>query len=118
MIPVRHMDIAVVADEDLVSILRLAGISRYHVVKGSLSPREDVRKALSALFEEPDVGIIVIPEDYREYVADLTAPFREGKRMTPVIIEVPSNYHATFRDAGEYYKATIRKFIGFDIEVH
>lgn len=117
MMPIRHLDIAVVADEALVSVLRLAGVTRYHIVRGGASPREDVRKALSALLQEPDVGIVVIPEDYGAYVADLLTPFREGKRITPVIIEVPSGYEATYRDAREYYKATIRKFIGFDIEV-
>ncbi len=118
MMPIRHLDVAVVADEDLVSMLRLAGVSRYHIVRGGPSPGEDVRKALSDLLEQPDVGIIVIAEDYGEYVADLLAPFRGGKRMTPVIIEVPSGYQATYRDAREYYEATIRKFIGFDIEVY
>ena len=118
MMPVRQLDIAVVADEDLVSILRLAGVTRYHIVRGGPSGGEDVTKALGALLQEPDVGIIVIPEDYGEYVADLLATVRERKRITPVIIEVPSGYQATYGDAREYYRATIRKFIGFDIEVY
>ena len=118
MMPVKQLDIAVVADEDLVSILRLAGVSRYHIVSDGPSRGEDIRKSLGALLQEPDVGIVVIPEDYREYAADLLAAVRERKGTTPVIIEVPSRYDPTYRDAREYYRATIRKFIGFDIEVY
>lgn len=118
MMPIRHMDIAVVADEDLVNMMRLAGVSKYHIVRQGPGRGEDVRKVLGELLEEPDVGIIVIPEDYVEYVADLLTVLRGGKRMTPVVIEVPSRYEATYRDAGEYYQATVRKFIGFDIEIY
>jgi vacuolar-type H+-ATPase subunit F/Vma7 len=118
MMPVRQLDIAVVADEDLVSILRLAGVSRYHIVRDGPGRGEDIRKSLGALLQEPDIGLVVIPDDYREYVADLLAAVRGGKRATPVIIEVPSRYEPTYRDAREYYTATIRKFIGFDIEVY
>ena len=118
MMPVKQLDIAVVADEDLVSMLRLAGVSRCHIVRDGPSRGEDIRKALSALLQEPDVGIVVIPEDYREYATDLLAAVKERKEMTPVIIEIPSRYDPTYRDAREYYSATIMKFIGFDIEVY
>jgi len=118
MTPIKQMEIAVVADEDLVSLLRLAGVSRYHIVSDGPGRGEDIRNSLSAMLQEPDVGIIVIPEDYREYAAALLAAVRAGKGLTPVIIEVPSRYDRTYRDAGEYYTATIRKFIGFDIEVY
>jgi len=118
MMPVKQLDIAVVADEDLVSMLRLAGVSRCHIVRDGPSRGEDIRKALSALLQEPDVGIVVIPEDYSEYVADLLAAVRERRGAPPVIIEVPSRYDPTYLDAREYYRATIRKFIGFDIEVY
>ena len=118
MMPVRHLDIAVVADEDLVSLLRLAGVSRYQIVRDGPGRGEDIRKSLTALLQEPDVGIVVIPEEYREDAADLLAAVRQRKRITPVIIEVPSRYDAAYRDAWEYYRASIRKFIGFDIEVY
>ena len=118
MMPIRHMDIAVVAHEDLVNMMRLAGVSKYHIVRQGPGRSEDVRKVLSELLEEPDVGIIVIPEDYVEYVADLLAMVRGGKSITPVVIEVPSRYAATYRDASEYYQPIVRKFVGFDIEIH
>ena len=117
MTSITHLNIAVIGDEDLVSMLRLAGVSRYYVVKGNHDSREDVRKALTELIGEPDFGIIAIQEDYTEYVEDLMTQVKEGKSLTPVIIEVPSKYGTKYEDVTEYYKAYIRKFTGFDIEI-
>jgi vacuolar-type H+-ATPase subunit F/Vma7 len=33
MVDIKHLDIAVIGDEDLVNGLRLAGVSRYHVIE-------------------------------------------------------------------------------------
>lgn len=118
MMPIRDMYIAVVADEDLVNMMRLAGVSKYHIAPQGPGRGEDVRKAVGEWLEEPDLGIIVISEDCVEYVADLLSVVRGGKRLTPVVIDVPSRYEITYPDAGEYYRATVRKVIGFDIEVY
>ena len=117
MMPIKHLNIAVIGDEDLVSVLRLAGVSRYYVVKGNHDAREDVRQALTELIGEPEFGIIAIQEDYVEYVKDLMTQVKEGKSLTPVIIEVPSKYGTKYQDVTEYYKVYIRKFTGFDIEI-
>ena len=117
MISIKHLTIAVIGDEDLVSGLRLAGVSRYHVIKGNREAGEDVRQALTELIDEPDIGVIAIQEDYTKYVEDLMAQVQEGKKLTPVIIEVPSKYGTKYEDVTQYYKAYIRKFIGFDIEI-
>ena len=117
MTSIKHLNIAVIGDEDLVSVLRLAGVSRYYVVKGNHDAREDVRQALTELIGEPEFGIIAIQEDYTKYVEDLMAQVEEGKSLTPVIIEVPSKYGTKYEDVTEYYKAYIRKFTGFDIEI-
>ena len=116
MIGVKHLDIAVVGDEDLVNALRLAGVGRYHVIKGD-DVSGEVRKALTALIEDTDIGVVVIAEDYVDYVEDLLNPFREGKRLTPVIVEVPSGYTVSYPDVRQYYTAYIKKFIGFEIEI-
>lgn len=116
MIGLRHLDIAVVGDEDLVNALRLAGVRRYHVIRGD-DVSGEVRRAVTALIEDSDVGVLVIAEDYVDYVADLLAPFRVGKKLTPVIIEVPSGYTDTAPDVRQYYAAYIKRFIGFEIEI-
>ena len=115
MMNIRQLEIAVIGDEDLVSGLRLAGVSRYRIiVEGD---REEVRQALTEFIDEPDIGIIVILEDYSEYVGDLVAEAGEKRATPPVVIEVPSKYGTRYADVTQYYKAYIRKFIGFDIEI-
>ncbi len=116
MVDIRHLGIAVIGDEDLVNGLRLAGVSRYHVIEDG-SSAEEVRKAISEELTEPDVGIIVILEDYAKHVEDLVARVQEKKVSPPVVIEVPSKYGTRHEDVAQYYKAYIRKFIGFDIEI-
>jgi len=117
MTPVKHLEIAAIGDEDMVSGLRLAGISRYYMIKDGHTAREDVRKALTELINEPDVGVIGILEDYTEYVEDLVTRVRKGRGMTPVIIEVPSKLGTKYRDVKAYYKTFIRESIGFNIEI-
>jgi vacuolar-type H+-ATPase subunit F/Vma7 len=115
MINIRQLEIAVIGDEDLVSGLRLAGVRRYRIV--TEGDKEEVRQALTELLEEPVVGIIVILEDYARHVADLISLAQERKTSPPVVIEVPSKYGTRYKDVAQYYKAYIRKFIGFDIEI-
>jgi len=117
MIPIKQLNIAVIGDEDLVSGLRLAGVSRYYVIKESHNIGKDVTKALSSLIDEPDIGIVAIQEGYVKYVEDLMAQVKQEKRMTPVIIELPSKYGTKYLDVAEYYKGYIRKSIGFDVEI-
>lgn len=117
MMPVKHLGVAAIGDEELVSGLRLAGVSKYYVIKDSRGVREDVRKALTELMGEPDIGVVVILEKYAEYVEDLITQVRESKRMTPIIIEVPSKLGTEHPDIVGYYKTFVRKSIGFDIEI-
>ena len=117
MITAKHLDIAAIGDEDMVSGLRLAGVSRYFMIKGNHDTGEDVRKALSALIDEPNIGVVVILEDYVEYVKDLVAHVRERRKVTPVIIEAPSKFGTKYKDIVGYYKTFIKASIGFEVEI-
>ena len=117
MVPIKHLNIAAIGNEDLVNGLRLAGISRYYVIKGDHDAREDVRKALTELINESYVGVIVMLEDYTEYVEELVTQVRKGRGITPVIIEVPSKFGTKYSDVKEYYKAFIRESVGFDVGI-
>jgi len=117
MISIRHLSIAVIGDEDLVNGLRLAGVSRYYVIKDNHDTAEEVRQALTELIGKPEIGIIAIQEDYTKYAEDLMTQVKEGAKLTPVIIEVPSKYGTKYEDITQYYKVYIRKFIGFDVEI-
>ena len=115
--PIQHLDIAVKGDEELVNALRLAGISKHYTIKGNHDVRDNVRKALTELIAGPDVGIVIILEDYAEYVEDLVTPVKKGKGTTPVIVEVPSKFGTKYPDIREYYRALIRESIGFEVEI-
>jgi vacuolar-type H+-ATPase subunit F/Vma7 len=115
--PAKHLDIAVIGDEELVNALRLAGISKYYTIKGDHDAREDTRKALAELLADPDVGIAIMLEEYAQYVEDLVTQVRKRKGATLVIVEVPSKFGTRHPNAKEYYRALIRESIGFDIEI-
>ena len=115
--PIQHLDIAAIGDEELVNALRLAGISKYYSIRGDSSVHENVRKALTELIAEPDIGIVIISEDYAQYVEDLIAQIREKKALAPVIVEVPPKFGTKYPDIREYYRALIRESIGFDVEI-
>jgi vacuolar-type H+-ATPase subunit F/Vma7 len=114
---IKHLDIAVIGDEDLVNAMRLTGISKYYAIQGDHDTRENVRTTLTELLAEPDVGIVIILEDYAQYVEDLMSQARKKKGTTPVIVEVPSKFGTKHPDVKVHYRALIRKAIGFEVEV-
>ena len=117
MMPVGHLNIAVVGDEDLVNMLRLAGIRRYHLVEEGSGTADNVRDTMTELIADREVSVIAIQEDYAVFVQDLIAQVQEGKSLTPVIIEVPSKHGTKYPDAARYYRAFVSKFVGFEIEI-
>ena len=114
---IQNLGIAVIGDEDLVNGLRLAGVNKHHILSGDDAIRDEIRGFLKELLSDPGVGVIVILEDYRKYVDDLLAKMREEKRMTPVVVEVPSKYGTRYQDVNGYYRQYIRDFIGFDLQI-
>jgi vacuolar-type H+-ATPase subunit F/Vma7 len=114
---IQQLDIAVIGDEELVNALRLAGVSKHYTVKGDHEVRENVRKALTELLAGSDIAIVIILEEYAQYVEDLVAQVKKGKATTPVIIEVPSKFGTKYPDIRGYYSALIRESIGFEVEI-
>jgi V/A-type H+-transporting ATPase subunit F len=116
MTSIRQLDIAVIGDEELVNALRLAGTSKHYIIKGD-NIHENVRNALTDLLAEPDVSIIVMLEEYTQYVEDLLNQVRKGRGITPVIVEVPSKFGTKYPNITEHYRALIRESIGFEVEI-
>jgi vacuolar-type H+-ATPase subunit F/Vma7 len=117
MMEMRQLDIAVIGDEELVNALRLTGISKHYTIKDTHDAAENVRKALTELLATPDVGIVIILEDYAQYVEDLVSQVRKSKGATVVIVEIPSKFGTKYPDTREYYRGLIRESIGFEIEI-
>ena len=113
----KHLDIAVIGDEELVNAMRLAGISKYYMVHGDQDTRDSVRKTLTELLAEPDVGIVIMLEDYAQYVEDLMNQARKKKGANLVIVEVPSKSGTKHPDVKGYYRGLIRESIGFEVEL-
>jgi len=112
---IKEVSIAVIGDKDLVSGLRLAGVKHYCVIEDGGA--EEVRQALGDFLNNPDIGIIVIMEDYAKHGRDLISRVQERKVAPAVVIEVPSKRGTKYEDVGQYYKSYIRESIGFDIEI-
>lgn len=117
MININQLDIAAIGDKELITGLRLAGVNNYYVRQNERNVREEVRSFFSQSVESPKTGIIVIQEDYIEYVTDLINKVRESKNTIPVIVEVPSRSGTKYSDIRAYYKGYLKKFIGFDVEI-
>jgi vacuolar-type H+-ATPase subunit F/Vma7 len=117
MVSVKQLDIAVIGDEELVNTLRLAGISKYYTIKDDHDIRENVRGVLTKLLAESDVSLVIILEDYAQYVEDLVTPIRKRKGTTPVIVEVPSKFGTKYPDTRKHYRALIRESIGFEVQI-
>ena len=114
---IKHLDMAVIGDEELVNAMRLTGIGKYYTIQGDHDTGENVRKTLTELLAEPDVGILIILEDYAQYVEDLMSQVRKKKGTNLVIVEVPSKSGTKYPNIREYYRALIRESIGFEVEI-
>jgi len=117
MIDMQKKDVAVIGGRELVTGLRLAGISKYYLIEGDGEVVAEVRLALTELVEDEQAAIIILQEDYVEYVEDMVSKIKGARNPIPVIMEVPSKYGTKYPDVKAYYKAYIRKFIGFDVEL-
>lgn len=117
MMPNRNLQIAVIGDEDLVNGLRLAGITKYFVMPDGDAAGDEVRKTFSELMADDEIGIITLHEKFTQFVPDLLKKLKERHSLTPIVIEVPSKSSTSYEDSAEYYKAYVREFIGFDVEI-
>ena len=113
----KKSGIAVVGGSNLTTLLRLAGSGNYYTVNDDTSLETTLRETMDELINNSSVSIIAIQSDYAVYVRDMIDRVVEDKRLTPVIIEVPSDRNAKEENAGEYYRAFVRKFVGFDIAI-
>ena len=113
----RNSSIVVVGDSDLAMLFRLAGLGRYYVFEDQETLETDINSTLNDLINEPGISIIAIQSDYAKYARELIDEVAEDKNLFPVIIEVPSKTATDTEDAAAYYRAFVRKFVGFDIEI-
>ncbi len=116
--PNTRLGIAAIGDEDLINGMRLAGISKYYIVKEiDQNIAENVREALSKLIADSEVGIIIILEEYKSYISDFMSNRKREKKLIPIIIDVPSKFGTKYEDITRYYEKIIKQSIGFDVRL-
>jgi vacuolar-type H+-ATPase subunit F/Vma7 len=113
----KRLDIAIIGEGDQVALMRLAGVEKYNVIEEDQHLHEKVREAFRGFTEDPLIGIIVIPENWTAYVEDLRKEILEKKKITPVIIEIPSRFQREKEDVRQYYQSYTKRLLGFTIEI-
>lgn len=112
---IRNMQVAVIGDLELVSTLRLAGVRKTRSVQGESHAVEDIREALKEYMSDPEVGVVMLLEEFAELARDTVSQYRQSKNVLPVIVEVPSKGGTRHPDVVGYYRQLSREFLGFDI---
>lgn len=113
-----QLGIAAIGDEDLVNGMRLAGISKYYIIEEiDQNIAENVREALAKLIVDPEIGIIIILEEYMSYISDFMSHRKKERKTIPLIIDVPSKFGTKYEDITRYYEQVIKQSIGFDVRL-
>jgi len=107
--------IVVMADPELVDALRLAGVRTTRALRAGPDSASAVGETLQEWLAAEDIGVIVIGADHAELARALISAFRRGKRISPVIVEVPSHNGSWEADSTQYYQQLGRKFLGLEI---
>ncbi len=117
----RGMDdfqIAVIGSRDEVNLLRLTGIRKYVVFdEDDRALREKLRTVFSELTGDPSVGLILVPDEWMDFVRDMVRKLRAGKRVRTVVIEYPARYREEKPDVRRFYSRLTRSLIGFNVEI-
>jgi vacuolar-type H+-ATPase subunit F/Vma7 len=114
----KEVDIAIIGTRDQTALMRLAGVERYLIIDDDdPDMKEKVRGALKDFSADPLIGIIMIPEDWKEHVEDILKSIRGSKKVSTVVIGIPTGYSTEKESVKEYYKEYTRRLIGFNIEI-
>ncbi len=106
-------EIAILAGPGLAGALRLAGVRRARSIEPEAVSEDSVRSTLRKWIAGDEIGVIVISEELAALARDLIAPHRMGKRVFPIILEVPAD--AEKADSAGYYRKLSRDFLGMEI---
>jgi vacuolar-type H+-ATPase subunit F/Vma7 len=107
--------IAILADPELVDAMRLAGIRRTRALRAHGGAAAAIGETLREWLATDEIGVIIIGADHAALARELISGLRRGKRISPVIIEVPSRDGAWQADAVQYYQRLGREFLGLEI---
>jgi vacuolar-type H+-ATPase subunit F/Vma7 len=110
-----NRQIAVMAGEDLVGALRLAGVRMVKVIGAEPAAANTVRRTLQDWVAQEEIGVIVVAAEFAALARELIDSLRAQQRIFPVILEVPSPEDARHADVAAYYRKLSRDFLGLEI---
>jgi vacuolar-type H+-ATPase subunit F/Vma7 len=114
----RDLSIAIIGTKDQTGLMRLAGIQKYAVFDNDdRNLQQKVRKTLKEFSNDPSIGIIMVPDNWMAYVADIAASIRKSKTIKAIVVEFPFRFDTAKQDVRGYYKLYTRNLIGFNVEI-
>jgi vacuolar-type H+-ATPase subunit F/Vma7 len=111
----EERQIAVLADEELVGALRLAGVRLARVMESDAAAAPKVRELLREWVADEGIGVILIAENLASLIEGQLDSWRAERRIFPVILQVPSPGAALHADVTGYYSKLSRDFLGLEI---
>jgi vacuolar-type H+-ATPase subunit F/Vma7 len=72
---------------------------------------------LSKFIAEPDIGIIIVLENYMDSIRDIITQRKKDRKIIPLIVDVPPKSGSKYEDISGYYEQVIKESIGFDIRL-
>lgn len=112
-----NREIAVLARPELAGVLRLAGLSRVKSVEAGAETPESLQNVLKEWIGDDSIGVIVVDEELARLASEQIRRLRHGKRILPVVVEIPSKSREKAMDASTFYRRLSREFLGLDIEL-
>ena len=113
----QDLMIAMIGTTDQVTFMRMGGIGAWRIIRQDSNVAEQVRTALNDLLEDTSIGIIIIPEDYKEHIKDISEKISRSKSTVPIIVEIPTLFDQGVENIKEFYQSYAKKLIGFSIEI-
>jgi vacuolar-type H+-ATPase subunit F/Vma7 len=107
--------VAVLADAQLVDAMRLAGVERTRTLRAEPEAAESVEETLREWLADESLGVVIIGADHAALAAEAISRIRHGRRLSPVIVQVPSRDGAWESDATAYYQVLSREFLGLEV---
>lgn len=110
-------EIAVLADPELVSALRLAGVARVRALRAEAQAREEVIETLQGWLAEEGMALVIVGAAHAELAREQLEAWRRQRRVLPVIVEVPSRDGPVETDAAHYYQQMGRDYLGLELRL-